>query len=251
MSTLLRDLNKLYTIPVTFGCEIEFYTKKNIGLESISSVIPEYSFIKERGGNQYEYHIGPHEDPQRIIKEVNNSIKLIKQRLKDKENKAIFDPKPFDQDFGNALQIQLTSLCPKFQNNIDKICSSFCESAKETFLAYAQTKADYARFDKKFMTPTHICFGPNNRSAMIRICGTKAKRIEIRTPSPISNLDIVFCTIIQQIILSDLVGTQKFARIYGNASDEQYGLQKIPSNIEEASNLFDEGFYKKIIDKLS
>lgn len=244
MSRALYQLSTIYTESLTFGCEVEFYLSENCSYDELALILPEYRFIKERGKNQIEYHIGPDKDPKRIITAVKNSIKIIRSELQRIGASADFSPKPVETDFGNALQIQFTSNSDIFQASIDRICSSFCQYAKRTFLAYAGNISDYSRFNKDFMTPTHIGYGYNNRSCLIRICGDQLKRIEVRAPSPICDLYVVFCTILQQIVIASSETGANYQKIYGIASDAQYGLEPIPSSLEEAELLFDVSFFK-------
>ncbi len=237
-------LSSIYKDKITFGCEIEFYISKNFTLDKLSSLITEYDFIQERGVGQIEYHIGPTDDPWLLINEVQDSIKYIQDSLGRINISADFSPKPFLSDFGNSLQIQFTSKSDLFQQHINKICSSFCRDAASTFLSYAHYNEDYARFDKEFMAPTHICYGLNNRSCLIRICGQDIKRIEIRAPSPWADLYVVLSTILQQIIVAQsLIDESIYKPIYGISSDPQYNLEPIPSSIIVASEIFDESFY--------
>lgn len=241
----MDKINQIYSKPLTFGSEIEFYTLRelspgvvelsdlrssstkryatvldscssshhlnsrrvywphDISIETLKEALPTYNFEKERGKGQFEYHIGPYEDPKILIEKIKLSAANICDKVELLGGRAAFDPKPFANDFGNSLQIQFTSECPKFQDNIENICASFCEYALQTFLAYASTLEDYKRFDKNFMAPTHVSFGPNNRSCLIRIKDSNPKRIEIRAPSPVCNLYVMICTILQQIIVAN------------------------------------------------
>ncbi|MDX1916604.1 MAG: hypothetical protein SFT68_01285 [Rickettsiaceae bacterium] len=245
MSRIIEDLSLIYSPRITFGCEVELYLSQETSDQELIEYLPQYSFIKERGKNQIEYHIGPSSDPDLIIHEFKASIDSIQTTLSSKGIIADFSPKPYLNDYGNALQIQFTSNSALFQDSVDKICSSFCEYARSTFLAYAPNISDYQRFHNDIMSPSYICYGYNNRSCLVRVCNHPYKRIEIRVPSPICDLYVVFCTILQQIKLASFDLAPKYKPIYGIASDAQYNLEKIPTSIEEAAILFDKSFFAK------
>lgn len=244
LSILLDRLNENLDDPISFGAEIEFYLK-GMSYEKISEIMPEYKFFKERGCDQLEYHIGIYNNYYEFITAINNSFIQIQNKTSSLGANAIFHPKYYIDDYGNSLQFQISSKSKIFQNNIDKICSYLCATAPKLFLAYASTKDDYLRFDKRFMAPTHISYGYNNRTCLIRINGDEQKRIEFRAPSPYCNLYMVLSTIILQTFLSfNNTEALNYSRIYGNSFEEQYKLDKLPTNIEEAEKLFEEKLYE-------
>ncbi|MDX2050274.1 MAG: hypothetical protein SFT93_03795 [Rickettsiaceae bacterium] len=249
LSRGLEILNEHFSERLTFGCEIEFYVSQDaINSANLDDFFKYFHYLqltRERGNGQFEFRVGPIDDPALLIQNTTNEIEKIKYFFARGSSSVFFEPRPHKNDYGNALQIQFTSKCQKFQNNIEKICSTFCDFARSTFLAYAQTQADYERFDSNFMAPTHISFGYNNRTCLFRICGDKYKRIEIRSPSPICDLYVVFFTIIRTLISYINQSTRGFYRsIYGNAFDLQYNLPKIPFTIEEAEKYFDPNLYE-------
>lgn len=231
-----------FDIKLSFGAEIEFYSSEEI-LNYMNDI------EEERGMNQYEVKIGPIEDIQIFLSNIKNKYLEIESIAKEHNISYNFSPKPLKNDYGNALQIQFSSKNKKFQENIERICSTLCEYTNDIFLIFAATKEDYNRFDSKFMAPTHISFGYNNRSCLYRITGEKdQRRIELRASSINSNFDIIIFTI-YLVIIEALNNKQKsnFSKIYGNAFDEQYNLIKIPSSQKEALELFNTRLYEKYI----
>jgi glutamine synthetase len=242
LSRSIRAITEIYQDEVTFGAEIEFFLKK-ISIDELKShkSLENFIFIPERGQNQYEYHINPTNNLKNFIENIENSIKKISQISFLLGGEADFSAKPFLNDFGNALQIQFSSKSAQFQNSLDKICSSFCQDSLKTFLCYAQNDDDYKRFCPEFMAPTHVSYGFNNRSCLIRINGDEFKRIEIRSPSPLCNYYVLLSAITNQIIIANNSSNNlDIKRIYGNAHDPQYKLEKLPKNLTESLKLFDE-----------
>jgi glutamine synthetase len=246
ISFLQNKLSNLHNIDLTFGAEIEFYANKSLDQHKLN-------FIKERGENQYEFHVGVIEDPEIFMLKLNSEILRIKHILTLDNIEADFSPKPFSADYGNALQIQFSSTSKNFQDNIDKICSYFCSKTLEIYYGFSPKAEDYKRFNSKFMAPTHISYGYNNRSCLYRVSGYKDKRrVELRQPSINSNIKIIIATIyiflLESLNKDDIV---IFPVTYGNAFDTQYNLKKLPKNISEAKNLFNIELYEKYFKKIS
>jgi glutamine synthetase len=88
------------------------------------------------------------------------------------------------------------------------------------------------RLDSKFMAPTHISYGGNNRSVLVRIPNSIPRRLEHRLAAASADPSEV----IYAILFSILKGLRTPSKIktlektYGNAYDKQYNLSKI-SNI--------------------
>ena len=252
--TKLKNQLERKNIFLTFGAEIECYFTPELKLDIINQKSKQ-KFIKERGVNQYEYHIHHSEKIEDFIKNIKNSINNNKEKFQEN---VMFNPKPFKNDYGNALQIQFTSTSKLFQDNIDKICFVLCFYTNSIFQVIAPTKADYARFSEKFMAPTHISYGLNNRSCVYRITGNQdLKRIELRAPSINSNLTltlafIYICTNIALKNSTDYnLSNKEFYdpnltyrnRIYGNASDAQYNLPALPQCLKKSQELFNKNFW--------
>ena len=246
LSTINSELIKLLSSELTIGVEIEFYCKE-ANTAFLNQILPEFHFVNERGEDQFEYHLGPyssynHED---ICNKIPESMTLIEKKLSLSKLIADFDPKPYENDYGSSNQFQFSSESALFQDKIEEICASFCHYAKSTFLAYAQSPCDYKRFDSEFMAPTHISYGHNNRTCLIRINGEQQTRIEVRSPSSKSDPYLVLSAILMNIYkaLTEESRLSKYPKIYGNSHDSQYNLDKIPETINDAEQLFDEKFF--------
>lgn len=225
---------------ISFGAEIEFYS--DIEILKLQSNI-----IQERGNNQFEIHSKIHTNPFEFIDDVEQAKNNLIKIASEKQIIIDFSPKPFKNDFGNAMQIQFSSFSQDFQESIEDICSQLCESTKDIFLIFAHEDDDYKRYNKEFMSPTHISFGPNNRSCLYRITGqNNQKRIEIRAASNNSDLELIICFIYISIIKAlNKELENKFKMTYGNAYDRQYNLPEIPKSFNHAKTLFKTEFYEK------
>jgi len=128
-----------------------------------------------------------------------------------------------------------------------------CHYMTPTFLVFAPDENHYARFDGELMAPSRVSYGGNNRSVAVRIPDSRPYRLEHRLSSPLTDPYLALFTIIKSLYLGiknpDKIGSH--TKIYGNAFDEQYGLEPLPRNVEEAMAMFDEGFYAKSISSTS
>jgi glutamine synthetase len=114
-------------------------------------------------------------------------------------------------------------------NDAEKYARILCHYLPLTITAFLPKEEDYQRLDSRFMAPTHICYGGNNRTTLIRIPDSLPKRIEHRLASADANPYEVIYAILSSIY-SGLKHPQqitKIDKIYGNAYDPQYNLVKI------------------------
>ncbi len=222
----------LYTekglMPV-IGAEIEFYC---YGQEDIRQ-IGNYLVKKEKGYCQYEINIEP-SDPIMAIANIEQCFKVLEDHSKKLD--IHLSPKPFKNDYGNSLQLHV-SFGDLFNDPqiLSDCCDILCENMLDSFLIFAPTEECYTRFDGKFLTPTNVSKGFNNRTTALRIPPTGAKRIEYRIGSypadPFLMVYIILDQLKEILIYRKKVNPQNF--IYGNAYDEQYQLVKFPISLEE------------------
>ena len=83
------------------------------------------------------------------------------------------------------------------------------------------------------MAPTHVCYGGNNRTVAIRIPDSIPKRLEHRVSAASADPAIIIYTILASIEkgLSRQINTDGYKKIFGNAFDNQYDLEKILPNL--------------------
>jgi len=225
LKAILKELQNNFNLTPVLGAELEFYLSENINPLILSDLIG-FNVKPEKGQNQFEVDLPP---SQEIIL-YTEQIELIRQKIIDASKllggKATFDPKPFPDDYGNSMHIHLNFL---EDDDIEKYASMMCHYTPQYLDIFLPKKEDYTRLDSRFMAPTHICFGGNNRTALIRIPDTLPKRLEHRLAS--ANCDPYL--VISAILESTLRGLHapsmipNFSKIYGNAFDEQYGLERI------------------------
>lgn len=246
-----------YNLLPYFGVELEFYLSDNVNILELENVL-KTSIKLERGRNQYEIILPPSADLinySRQILEMQNNIKTAAKFLGGKAN---LEPKPFLDDYGNSMQFNISfkpiekldnRLSPSTHENneqlVEHIAKSLCHFMLETFIIYMPEEKDYLRIDQRFMAPTHLSYGGNNRTTAIRIPDTIPKRIEHRISSMSADPILVMLTILKSILLGFQRPEKisKFTKIYGNAFSKEYNLIPLPKNRLEACRLFRPSFF--------
>lgn len=228
-----------------FGVELEFYLTPNINNEQLSALIG-YNIKKEKGNHQFEIDL----PPSRELTKYAALISSTKQVVIDSANKlgggANFDPKPLPDDYGNSMHlhidfkpIHITSDSDQ-KEFLNRVAASLCHFMLDSMIIFLPNEDDYKRLDSRFMAPTHVCYGGNNRTVAIRTPGSIPLRLEHRVPSPSANPYMVMVSILNSIAkgLEDSSIIDNFPKIYGNAFEKQYKLIELPKSQNEAIKLF-------------
>ena len=228
------------------GVEIEFFLNKNGNVKSLETQLG-LKITKEKGVNQYELELPATTDICSIPQNINH----VKCRLKEQTlNQVLFEAKPYHDDYGNSMHFHVNFLrkTHNYFSDIKKISNaaeSVCHYMLSTFLIFAPQKRDYDRFDKKFLAPTHVCFGNNNRTVAVRIPDKYPRRLEHRLSNPLTDPYLALFVILKSIYLGFIRNeSQKstFYKVYGNAFDPQYNLDSLPKDLHSAYQTFDYKF---------
>ncbi len=142
-----------------------------------------------------------------------------------------FGSKPFSNDFGSSMHIHLNFLEDEKlgSSSLDKYARSLCHYLPETIYYFLPKKEDYNRLDSKFMAPTHISYGNNNRTVMIRMPDSHPKRLEHRLAAANANPYLVIYAILNSIFqgIPNYTKINRLEKIYGNAFNSEYNLMTI------------------------
>jgi glutamine synthetase len=234
-------LDKLKDAGITpkIGVELEFYLRykgqipdKSI-VDSFAQLLPEFNLEIERGQGQYECVIAY----SNVIDAIKNYLKLKRHIIKASkvlDLEAIFKPKPFVDDYGSAMHLHYSihncsgeNLFHLKPNLMEQVIFALLELV-ESDLEFIYTADSESRFKPGWMAPSHLSWGNNNRSVVVRtpIYKPENKRFEFRLPS--ADADI------QKVVLMVLVANifafnnpKQFPKIFGNAYDPQYNLPRL------------------------
>lgn len=240
---LKHFVKKTYLIPF-IGAELEFYLL-GADLEGVGDFAARfldgfagrgllYDLEKERGSSQFEMKFCHSEDVCALCEEIVAAKEYAISLAREFSLEAVFVGRPFVDDCGSALQINL-SLHDKngdfVESAIDGAIAGLLLSLDAKMTVYAP---DFARFERdynislhqkgKFTAPINKSYGFDNRTCAIRVI--KGERIEFRVPSadadPFAVLDAVLDAVLYGLE-SDL---KPGDAIYGNAFD--YDLCRFP-----------------------
>ena len=204
----------------------------------------------EKGLNQYEVDLPPTPNLLKLIQNITSVKKLLTTQAKEYNGIVDFMAKPYKYDYGSSIHIHINLLnlneVNLFNNNkyIQLIASGLCYYMNQSFLVFSPTQNCYERYDSKFMAPTKICWGNNNRTVAIRTPDVGPKRLEHRVASANADFYLLFYYILRAIELTlinkDLIPLVD--KIYGNAFDAQYDLLSFPSSIQKSLEVFNSQF---------
>ncbi|MBP7189817.1 MAG: glutamine synthetase [Rickettsiaceae bacterium] len=234
LEKISTDFFKDFGIIPYIGVEIEFYLKN----DDISGA--PFTIKKEKGKFQYEIDLDPTSDLTSYV----SSIETAKSKLKSWRNDIDFSPKPFQEDYGNSMHFHVNFLNRFGENHFDDLgnlhiaASALCHFLISHFAIFAPEEDCYKRFDHKFMAPTCVSYGGNNRTVAIRIPSLGPKRLEHRVSSPTTDSYLAIYYILNAIYsaMQNPSEITEYNKIHGNAFDEQYRATKFPSSLEDAYN---------------
>ena len=223
-----NNLKKDFNLTPCLGAELEFYLptiQDDLQLLKLEESIKQ-KIKKEKGFKQYEIEI----PPSTYIASYPEIIYRIRNKISEEARKlgliTNFKPKPFPDDYGSSMHIHFNFL---ENNEAEKYAKILCHYLPQTIDSFLQKKEDYERLDKKFMAPTHISYGGNNRTTLIRIPDLAPKRLEHRLASADAEPYKVIYAILYSIYsgLKNPEQITKLDKTFGNAYDPQYNLTKI------------------------
>ncbi len=236
--------------------EIEFYLSDQINIVEFENRLG-ISIKKEKGKNQFEIDLAPTTELINYIQQINSLRVNISNIASQLNGHADFRSKPFIDDYGNAMHFHISFIdtlhyypCTGKQLKTDErffthAARSLCHFMLDSLLIFLPEEEDYLRLNRRFMAPTHVSFGGNNRTVAVRIPDSLPRRLEHRLASSLVNPYIAIFTILKSIYrgLQDPQTIKNISKVYGNAFDEQYNLTPLPISRKHAQEIFDLSFF--------
>lgn len=270
-----RFMEDLSLLPF-FAAEIEFYLTdtpenfdhKNFLIALIGTCnekeIPLEGVETEKGNNQLELKIYPQETPQILAENIIQLKKLATSIANKFGYNANFSSKPFSDEPGSGMHINLSLHNPDGSNVFEKArgveeetdtmyqaLAGLITTMPESMHYFAPTDDCYKRFDPMSPhIPTTISWGGNNRTTALRIPAstafTERRHIEHRVPSCESDPFAVLTVILAGVYYGITHQLTAPMKIYGNASLEiykqpPYNLVPLPKSLEQANEWAQEG----------
>lgn len=237
-----------------------------------------HALDKESGDRQYEAALPFADSAQADIRQQEALKEIIQSATETAGTKALFAAKPFDNQPGCGLHLNLSLLeergrnvflrpAPQQESSVLEQCAAgvlsllpaltwLCCKDDACFARYHQVKneGDFTAnpIQAYNNAPTHICWGGNNRTLALRVPPStmepENRHLEFRVPSPACDPASAWFAFLLGVYYglthSDLDVPEK---IFGNAYDPQYDLEPLPQTREESRRHWGES---KIIPQL-
>ena len=222
LASLQNYFKSNHNLTPVIGAEVEFYLLENIDVKEPASKIG-YDIKLEKGKNQYEIDLPPTPDLINMARDIEYGRKNIALFAERMGGSADFCSKPFANDYGSSMHIHLNFL---EDNNIEKYAQILCHYLPQYIQYFLPKSDDYKRLDSKFMAPTHISWGGNNRSVLIRIPDSLPKRLEHRLAAASADPSGIIFAMLDSIRqgISSYNTIPNITKTHGNAFDDQYCL---------------------------
>lgn len=276
---VLEKISKLIISDTGFypvvATEIEFYLSypdekiledlfSEISKELRKKKIYAGSIERERGKDQFEVALMPNPNVVLAAENTEKTKKIISKLANDYQAEAIFDPKPYEEQPGNGLHIHISlmqkdglNVLPKSDDGEESDImrhgiGGMLSTMRESMIFFAPHEESYKRFSEKVFNkasetynhaPTHISWGGNNRTVAIRIPASTInptnRHIEHRVAAPDADSHLVIAAVLAGLHYGIKNKIEPMPKIWGNAYDKQYGLEKLPTNIKESKEAFE------------
>ncbi|MBI4729825.1 MAG: glutamine synthetase [Acidobacteria bacterium] len=170
---------------------------------------------------------------------------------------ATFMPKPIQGAWGSGMHTHMALyegernafFDPEGPSSLSKVAGAFIAGvlrhARETTAVCNQTVNSYKRLVPGFEAPVYICWGRENRSALLRVPGHRAGgppdvRVEIRSPDPACNpylaLAVILAAGLRGIADNEELPLAAEDNIYEMTDEERAaaGIESLPTDLYEA-----------------
>lgn len=254
LQDLTERLEEHARASVRMSAELEFYLKDPAHMDDVISicnrmhVVPEVT--KEKGKNQCEIQCSIPSTPLVLAEYVTQIRHTLQELLKDK---VTFEPKPFENDYGNAIHFHLSLHDKNGASCFDKMneeenplllqaTAGLCKFLPDSMACFAPTESCYQRFVPNFFAPCNVSWGGNNRTVAIRIPDPRqsgTRRIEHRVSSSLANPYDAIAAILAATDAGIDNQLSPPAKMYGDAGHKQYNLPPLPSSLDEANALME------------
>jgi glutamine synthetase len=246
LSGALIDFLESTGFSLKFAIELEFYLDDSVDREALQRALMHKASAfdiglgllkEERGAGQYEIHTLPTSSPTALAQAVGVLRETIAQHGGNVE------AKPFADQPGNGMHIHVSlwdaedrPLCAKTGDEESPVMryaiAGLLSRMRQSMHIFVPTEASRKRFDGSHDVPSTLSWGGNNRTVALRIPESSAdpasRHIEHRVPGmdadPYRALTEVILGIQQGLVAGQEPATPK---IWGNASDAQYGLEAL------------------------
>ena len=275
----VKTLKSECNIELSFGSEVEFYLFKldengnpskipfdNAGYMDIApedhgenirreicftleqmGITPESSHHEEGPGqNEIDFH---YSDAVTAADNAQTFKWIVRTKAYASGLYADFSPKPLKDKAGSGMHINIS--CSD-ESKMQNVLAGILKHIEEITYFLNPVENSYDRLGE-CKAPKYICWGEENRSALIRLPASKlGKRLEIRSSDPECNPYIAYSLIIYAALDGIKNNLLPPPPVEENLFDEESAalknLKTLPDTLDSAKNLaFESEFVKKIL----
>ncbi|MCR4940257.1 MAG: glutamine synthetase family protein [Treponemataceae bacterium] len=216
------------------------FTLEQMGIQ------PETSHHEEGPGqNEIDFH---YSDAVTAADNAATFKWIVRTRAANAGLYADFSPKPLENEAGSGLHINLS--CSDSSKNLNALAGILKHAEEITY--YLNCKGEsYLRLGEK-KAPKYICWGPENRLALIRlpaVTTASSQRLEIRSADCECNIYLVLNLLIHAALDGIKNNLEPPAAMAGDGMSEQLakdaGLKSLPSSLDEAKRLAEASSFVK------
>jgi glutamine synthetase len=274
-----KIINEFAAVPF-IGAELEFYLTGDEAVHNdclalifktmIDNHIQVTKIEKENGHNQYEIALGPISDAYKLATHIEFLRSTIYKSAQLCGVSALLDAKPFEDQPGSALHINISLLNSEGKNLFAKKADEpetemmvhsiggLLDTMLVNMVHFAPKDCSYKRFTAKpnpapveaptrtaNNAPVNVSWGSNNRTTAIRIPSStlfaESRHIEHRVSGSDAAPEMVVLKILEGIYHGLKNKCTPPEKIHGNAFDSQYSfLVPLPKTIDEARKIVEE-----------
>lgn len=216
-------------------------------------ILPEASHHEEGPGqNEIDFH---YSDALTAADNTSTFKWIVRTKAAANGLFADFSPKPLAEKPGSGMHINISYKKLKADDKTDYLpymLGGIMKHIEEMTYYLNPVEESYERLGE-FKAPKYVCWGKENRSALVRVPSSKDnKRFEIRSSDPSCNPYLAFALVIyaavdgikNKILPPEAVQDNLFAE------NQKCGLKMLPDTIDAArTSAENSGFIKEILSK--
>ncbi len=205
-------------------------------------IIPEASHHEEGPGqNEIDFH---YSDALTAADNAATFKWIVRTKAANNGLHAEFSPKPLEKKVGSGFYVNLSCTDSSKTKNI---LAGLLKHAEEMTYYMNNSEESYDRLGD-YKTPKYICWGPENRTAYIRVReGNGDNRLEIRSADSNCNPYLVFALIIYAAMDGIENNLQPSEPVYDNVNemDNPDAFATLPDTLDYAKKIADESDFIK------
>lgn len=261
---LQQRLQREFTLTPVVATEIEFYLQGADALADDAALLTRLQLLTEREGigthfpeketapEQFEIALCPSADLQGLAHNTERMKAAIVEDMAMIGIQASFAAKPFDDRAGSGFHLHLhledetgrnvfwRTEADEYSEALNHAIGGLLDALPASMPFFAPYPESYRRFAPEERAPTHVSWGPNNRTAALRLPPKPLddKHLEHRVPGADANPTFAIGALLMGVHWGLARGLSAPEPVHGEAHKSMYGLPKLPETLDQAQALF-------------